>query len=792
MKRLILLFAFFICWRASSQTVPLVEKPVYPRYGLSLSGGGAKGLAHIGLLRIIDSLGIRIDAITGTSMGAVVGSLYAVGYSGDSLKNLVLSVPWDLLLSNRVRLDQINIEEKEEFGRYMLELPFKKLRPQLPAGLIEGQLLATLLTNLFHPVHEVNDFNKLPIPFQCIATDAASGEAVVLKSGFLPDAVRASMAIPTVFTPVKLQGRLLIDGGIARNFPVEDLKAMGATQIIGGYTGFRLLREEELNNAFKLFYQTQSYYSAADAQKQIDQCEIFVDNSPYLGNLSAADFGSAAEIIAAGEAAARTLIPELLLVAQRQKEEGGPDYRKPVIKKFSQSIYLHCIRIEGASDDNLTLIAGKVGLKEGYPYQLSDLNEAIERLFGTRFFEKVNYSLEGDSANTTLVIRVYEGKKGSLKSALHYDSEQSSGIILNLTYRNLLPSSRLVATLDFSQRPKVNLHWYQFGRRKQKDWLSMRYIYEQQAQNLYYEGRLNQNLYSEYHKGAIGLNSSLNTASAIGIEVDYQFSVFRPDIDPRDLSESIDLGLINIRMRNLGFNFRWWRNTFNQVLFPTRGHSSFFEFRIAGEQNFSLNLFSKDSLIPNNEINFKFSESNQFRFHADHTARWSKLNSKLTWITRVGAGLTFSARIDTINPFETSRLNLLENFYLGGSDWRLRSNTIPFTGLRRNEAFIRQYILAGFGVQWQFAKSALLIPSVNLGFLGYDFGEFAKSLSTFEVNRNNVQDQNALIISTGSEFLIGYGLTLGFKTLVGPILLNISTVNDFSVLRSHLQIGFRL
>lgn len=790
--RHLLVIALLVPYSLLAQSVQQPEKAQQPKYGLSLSGGGAKGLAHIGLLRIIDSLGVRIDAITGTSMGAVLGSLYASGYSGDSLKQIALRIPWDLLLSNKVRLDQINIEEKDEFGRYMVELPVKKFRPQLPAGLIEGQLLATLLTNLFYPVHEVNDFDKLPIPFRCIATDAASGEAVVLKSGYLPDVVRASMAIPTVFTPVKLQGRLLIDGGIARNFPVEDLEEMGATQIIGGYTGFRLLREEELSNVFKLFYQTQSYISASDAQKQINKCEIFVDNAPYLGDLSAADFGSAAEIIAAGEAAARTLIPELLLVVKRQKTAAGPAYRRPQLQPFSQKVYLHCIRIEGASDKNLALIAGKIGLKEGYEYQLTDLNEAVERVFGTRFFEKVNYALEGDSTSTTLVLRVYEGKKGMLKSALHYDSEQSSGILINLTYRNLIPSSRLVTTLDFSQRPKIHFHWYQFGGRSQKEWVAFRYLYEQQAQNLYYEGRLNQNLSSEYHKFSFGLNSSLNTASALGFETDYQFSVFRPDIDPRDLSEAPDLSLVNIRMRNLGINFRWWRNTYNQVLFPTRGHSSFLEFRIAGEQNFSLNFFTKDSLFTDNLINLRFSESTQYRLHADHSARWSKPNSKLTWMGRLGAGLTFSAKSDTLNNLATSRLNLLENFYLGGSDWRMRTNTIPFTGLRRNEAFIRQYLMAGIGVQWQFAKSAYLIPSVNLGVIGYDFEEFVKSLTSFKINRNNIQDQNGLIISTGSEFLFGYGLTLGVKTLIGPILLNLSTVNDFSVLRSHLQIGFRL
>ncbi len=221
----IILFFFF-------QT--LAQEPSKrPKVGLVLSGGGAKGLAHIGVLRAMEKAGLTPDYITGTSMGSIVGGLYAIGYSADEIDSIVSTVDWDELLTNEIPLSDIAIEEKEYYGRYIAELPIEGVKVSLPKGLIEGQKLTELLTRLTRPAHGISDFSKFPIPFACVAANIETGLPEVLNKGFLPEAIRASMSIPTVFTPIEIDDKLLVDGGLVRNFPVQEVLDMGADIVIG-------------------------------------------------------------------------------------------------------------------------------------------------------------------------------------------------------------------------------------------------------------------------------------------------------------------------------------------------------------------------------------------------------------------------------------------------------------------------------------------------------------------------------------------------------------------------------
>jgi len=176
------------------------EQP--PSIGLVLSGGGAKGIAHIGVLKVLEEYGIQPDYITGTSMGSIIGGLYSLGYSAEELETLMVSQNWDELLFDIIPRRSISLEEKKEDGRYVLSFPIQGLGVSLPQGLVAGQNISQLITRLTISAHQVQDFRKMPIPFLCIGTDIETGEAVVLDSGFLPEAIRASMSIPSMFTPV--------------------------------------------------------------------------------------------------------------------------------------------------------------------------------------------------------------------------------------------------------------------------------------------------------------------------------------------------------------------------------------------------------------------------------------------------------------------------------------------------------------------------------------------------------------------------------------------------------------
>ena len=314
-----LLFPLF-CFAQSNYISTVTNQP--KKIGLCLSGGGAKGLAHIGLLRMIDSLGIKVDYVSGTSMGAVVGGLYALGYTGDEIKDIALDINWRGILNNKTTLNKINIEEKDEYNRYILETPMRAGLPTLPTGAVEGQYIYQILTRLTLPAHCIHDFNQLPIPFHCIAVDAIKGEAVVLDKGNLAQCIRASMAIPLVFTPVHIGNRLFIDGGAIINFPVDEVKKMGGDFVIGSYTGFRAYSESELDNVFKFMNRSIAFKLLEDAENQAKKVDVLLNFNTACAKYGPTSFKDFEEIIAIGEQEARKLLPQLAAIAAQQRAAG--------------------------------------------------------------------------------------------------------------------------------------------------------------------------------------------------------------------------------------------------------------------------------------------------------------------------------------------------------------------------------------------------------------------------------------------------------------------------------------
>ena len=219
-----------------------------PKIGLALSGGGAGGGAHVGVLKALEEMDVPIDFIAGTSMGAIVGGFYAAGYSADSIKALMLNVDWQAAFSDRPSRRDQTMRKKELESEFLIpyRIGFNKGSIQLPLGVIEGQHLDQIFHRILQGVNEVNDFDELHIPFRAVATDLVSGEEVILATGSLPDALRASMSIPGVFAPVRMNDRLLVDGGMANNLPVSVVRAMGADIVIAVDISTPLLKEEQL------------------------------------------------------------------------------------------------------------------------------------------------------------------------------------------------------------------------------------------------------------------------------------------------------------------------------------------------------------------------------------------------------------------------------------------------------------------------------------------------------------------------------------------------------------------
>ncbi len=242
------IFLLSLLGAATAQTDSIPAGP-RPKLGLALSGGGAKGLAHIGVLEVLEQNGIYADMISGTSMGSVVGGLYSIGYSPEQLVDVALSVDWSDYFNDAYPRAYQPIEERGRAARYQLSFNIQKGKLTLPQGLLQGRKIQALLASLTAPVHDIDKFDKFPKPFAAVATNIETGEAYVFHTGDLRRAIRASMAIPSVFSPVEVDGNLLVDGLVVRNLPVSDAFDLGADVVVGVDVGSPLAKKDELELA---------------------------------------------------------------------------------------------------------------------------------------------------------------------------------------------------------------------------------------------------------------------------------------------------------------------------------------------------------------------------------------------------------------------------------------------------------------------------------------------------------------------------------------------------------------
>lgn len=360
-----------------------------PKIGVALAGGGAKGCAHIGVLQIFEEMGIPVDYVAGTSMGSVIGGLYAVGYSADALDELVRSIDWATAMRDRPSRADLSFRRKQESLRYPfdLELGFKDGKLRWPRGLSPGQNLFLLLRNYTLPVAGVDDFDQLPIPFRAIAADLNTGERVVLRRGDLPRAIRASMAIPGYFTPVELDGRTLVDGGVVDNLPIDEVRAMGADIVIAITLG-QTLEEGNTETMMQVLGQTRAFLTKRQVDPQLERADLVL--RPDVAGFSILNFEAAADIIAAGIAAAEASADELRAYAFVNPYRGQD--RQPI----PSSVTTEYVRLEGQTRVDPRIVDAKVDVAVGEELDFPALGDAITRLYGLGDFETIEYNVERD------------------------------------------------------------------------------------------------------------------------------------------------------------------------------------------------------------------------------------------------------------------------------------------------------------------------------------------------------------------------------------------------------------
>ncbi len=427
------------------------------KVGLVLSGGGAKGLAHIGALKVIEEAGVKIDYIGGTSMGAIVGALYASGYTANELDSIFRSSDFSRLIQDNLPRNAKTFYEKEDSERYAVTLPFNKFKISIPQAYSGGQNIYHELVRLLYHVKDVKDFNQLPIPFVCIGTNVETGEEVILDKGYLPQAIMASGTLPSLFEPSTVDGKVLIDGGVVNNYPINKVKALGADVIIGVDVQHGLSSREELLSATEILLQINNFRSAEDMEEKSKQTNIYI--KPNMDDYTVLDFNQGKAIVRLGEEAARKEYVPLKELSIKQNK------KRKAIKTgaVNDSLRINRLVLSG-KNSNYTrgYVKGKLRFELGKKISFQKLQQGISNLSATGNFQTIRYKLVSNGIGEDLIIGLEEKPtKTFLRLGAHYDDLYKSAAMINLTRKNFLAKDD-VASFDFilGDNVRYNLQYY--------------------------------------------------------------------------------------------------------------------------------------------------------------------------------------------------------------------------------------------------------------------------------------------------------------------------------------------
>jgi NTE family protein len=412
------------------------QETVRPKVGLVLSGGGAKGLAHIGVLKTLDSLNIKVDYIAGTSMGAVVGGLYASGYSAKQLDSIFSKLDVNALLQDYTPRESKSFYEKRNDEIYALTLPFSNFKLGLPSGLSKGLYNFNLISRLTKHVSHVREFNQLPIPFLCIATDLETGNQVVLEKGILAEAIIASGALPTLYNPIEINGRLLIDGGVVNNYPVEELTSRGITVIIGVDVQEGLKNRTQLNDVTAVLSQINNFSMIEKMEEKKRLTTIYIN--PEVKGYSVVSFEKGTEIIQKGNDKANEYSNQIKALAHHSAQN------RKVIQ--NDSITIADITSNKLENYTKAYLVGKLKIKKNTTITHLQLEKAISNINATQNFSAITYSFEKRNKGERLVLNLKENKNNTfLKFGIHYDDLYKSGVLVNYTHKKIITKNDVVA-----------------------------------------------------------------------------------------------------------------------------------------------------------------------------------------------------------------------------------------------------------------------------------------------------------------------------------------------------------
>jgi NTE family protein len=427
------------------------------KVGLVLSGGGAKGLAHIGALKAIEEAGVRIDYIGGTSMGAIVGALYASGYSAKQLDSIFSVVDFNSLIQDDIPRNAKTFYEKEESERYALTFPFDKFQVAFPSGLTKGQNVYNLMSKLTAHVNNVEDFSKLPIPFFCVATNVETGKEVILDKGYLPRAITASGALPSLFSPVMIDDTMLVDGGVVNNYPVDEVRAKGMDLIIGVDVQDGLKDRSKLRSAFDVLVQINNYRTVGAMVEKKAKTDIYIH--PNIDEFTVVSFNEGRSIINSGFVTAQKFNSDLLAISAQQQAK--PKEKIEFLRR--NSFYIRSVEIHGNEKYTRSYVLGKLKLKTPSEVSYKEFSNGVNNLSATGNFQDIDYRfIPSGTGGYKVVFTLRENSSNMLlRLGAHYDDIYRSAVLINVTRKRLFTNNDIASfDLIVGDNLRYNFNYY--------------------------------------------------------------------------------------------------------------------------------------------------------------------------------------------------------------------------------------------------------------------------------------------------------------------------------------------
>lgn len=778
---------------AQSDSIPtLTELPQLsdsrPKIGLVLSGGGAKGAAHIGVIKYLEEQGIPIDFISGTSMGSIVGGLYALGYSPEQMMDIITNVDWNQLISNNVDRRKISFKRKERRSRELFDLSFSStkdsivtnpLKQTLPSGIVSGDNLTNLFSSLSVGYSDSTDFMNLPKPFACVATDLITGNPIVISSGEFSKAVRASMAIPILFNPVKHNETIYVDGGLSNNFPVDVCREMGADYIIGVSMSPGL--EDDPNKLSTIFFhikQLKEIMTDKDINEYSEDCDIFI--RPKLKGVGMLSFNaeSVAIVTQSGYDAASQFekeIQELKTILAQYPE--SDTIEKPQAKSIlNDKILINGIEIQGVDELTARWLKRNITIKEGRMMNKADIDEIIARYYGIGNFSSVTYSIHDDIEDEDayiLKIKITQARDHEFGMGVNYDSEEALSLLLHLGFNeNKMKAFKTQIDAKIGYNLRINTNFSYERPLIPVSNLAYEFIsYDLDMNNMYNRDVLDMNFW--FHKHNLKLFLSDYYLRNFSLKVGANIETYRSMkvLFSSYVAENVEHNPVN----TVGLFATFKVDNLNKIKFPTKGIKATIDFtnrpyelKDGYFESFDLSnlMLSFESYIP-------------------------LFNERLTLIPQAygsflfGEAATGGLELDkNIHYFygPNPRYPFYNN-YIGGMQMeRYFEHQLPFIGSNHTTKTYNNVGIVRLDIRYHIHKRHYVTAMVNVMRSATHFDYFMNIRKKASNIYSNLHDD---INMTGA------GIQYTFDTKLGPFSLSFSSIN-FKNLDIYLNIGFEI